>query len=218
MIRETPNPSLTKLLAVKKLSAQWGSIAGQTWALTHLRMIQKTIPVCLRLRIGRSYEMEDWISTCVRELIKKPLLRLKPQDVEWLGLGVYVFIARAREQYHVLHRTVGMCPPSIDDERDLACQTHDTCVKGWQYTWFMEISKSVLHPELTFEMAFWELEDRIREMDLTNLMGVACAAAAKAKALASAGLQSEDTLLTQAMMYLAQNVPVEHLNGIPTTW
>ncbi|KAI1791267.1 hypothetical protein LXA43DRAFT_1141435 [Ganoderma leucocontextum] len=215
-IGEAENPSLDNLLAVKKLSAQWGSAAGQNWALGHLRKMEKKIPVCLRLRIGRAYEMEDWIELCFRELAKKPLTRLKPQDVEWLGLSVYVFLARVREQYHALRRNIGMSPPSFD--QDSACRTHGACLKGWHYAWFMEIAKGILHPESTFEMAFWEMEDRIKEMDLTGLMGKACAAKAKAKAVDSAGVRSENTLLNQAITHLTQKVPVELLDGICTKW
>ena len=214
--RQSADPSLAKIIAVKKLSAQWGSTAGQDWALSCLRTMEKTIPVCLRLRIGRAYKMEDWIGSCVRELVRKPLMRLKPRDVDWLGLSVYVFLARAREQYHALRRTVGMPPPPFDAASN--CQAHDTCVKGWKYAWFVGISMGVLHPEMLFEMGFWELEDRIREMDVTGLMGKACAVKAKAKALDSAGIQSENALLNQAIAHLAEKVPVELLDGILTTW
>lgn len=177
----------------------------------------KTLPPALQIRIARRCNIEDWIEPALLRLLRTPLRKLTSRDIAWLGLETYIFLGRAREQHDILRRTIGLIPPQIDSAPLTQCAQHGDCVKTWNHVWVFSIGKRLLHPDPYFALAFWELEDAIKQMDLAG-MSKGCAAAAVKYALDSAAMSAEGALVAQAVVHLAQSVPIETLDNICTVW
>ena len=211
--------SLSQAIAVMKLSRQWGSPSGEHWAKTNLRALCKatTIPPALRLRIGRLY-MNEWVHSALSELVSHPLKWMKARDVEWLGFPLYVYVSRVREKHDETRRKLAMCAPRISEDKGDDCTNHTQCIRAWEYAWFQTIGKPLLHPEHLMALQFWQVEDRIAEMD-TSQMAQGCGRKAKAKALGPGVVaQADYAFIERAVEVLAENIEVESLEGVALTW
>lgn len=205
--------SLSYLVAVMKLSLQWGCSSGRDFAMRRLHTMEDSIPPALRLRLARLYNISSWITPAVKRLITTALQKYTDRDIEWLGSKTYVFLARARESYDALRKTIAFVGPDIDDIKDKACKDHANCVKVWTEVWVFKIGKALLHPRPVFALGFWGLEEAIRELDLTG-MTRACAEAAVERATTSQVLRAEDVFVDQAVTYLLASVPVEQVTRL----
>ena len=64
------------------------------WAVTHVEQLRGKTHPALRLRLGRQYNIEQWIQPALEQLVRLPLNRLQPIHTEWLGFPSYQIVAR----------------------------------------------------------------------------------------------------------------------------
>ena len=201
--------TLAYLVAVLKLSRQWGCTSGEDFALRRLMAIEPSVPSALRLRLARVYQIENWLKPALRRIVFAPLKMLSDDDLAWLGYETYVFIARVKEEYDSLRRRLAFTAPPIPWSPRNGCTSHDVCLKVWREIWIRRIGERLLHPiEMCALGLGWELKDAIEELDVSG-MTPACGNLAKSSAAASPGLKADDALIQEAARILDSTVPVD---------
>ncbi|OBZ70898.1 hypothetical protein A0H81_09540 [Grifola frondosa] len=205
---QSPPYPLDYLIAVLKLSSQWDMAQGRAFAVYNLKQIEKDLPPALRLKLGRIYDLDEWLLPAFHALVFTPLVKLTPQDLHWLGLSAYSLVARVREKAEAERKTLAFIPPSMDDIKIPECTRHEQCIKNWNDLWVSKVGKRVLHPNQIFALKFWQIPHVLEKLDLSGIFKK-CGEAVVAKALASGAFEREELLVGQAFQYLLLNVPLE---------
>lgn len=130
------------------MSKMWYIEDGIKFALHWLQ--QRRIPATERLKLARHYEIRDWVTAAVQELLNTPLGSLSNGDLEHVNIRLYSIIAKAKEAIEKQRKLIAACPPSLPkDSQDFQtawCASHATCAKVWADTWWKEVARSILHP------------------------------------------------------------------------
>ncbi|KAI1783292.1 hypothetical protein LXA43DRAFT_903849 [Ganoderma leucocontextum] len=198
--------SLTYLIAILKLSHQWGCPSGEDFALRRLKAIEISVPAALRLRLARVHDIPDWLKPALRRVIFTPLKLLTEADLTWLGYETYQVIARVREEYEALRKRLAFTAPPIPEHR---CQNEDACRKAWRIIWVLQIGEHLQDPLAICALGLgWEIKDAIRDLDVCG-MAPGCAESAKNMAMNCSGTRADDALVDQALRLLEQTVPVD---------
>ena len=111
---------------------------------------QSKIPATERLQLATYYEIRDWVTPAVQDLLRAPLSSLSNDNLDHINIRLYSIIAKAKEAIEKHRKLIAACPPSLPkDDQDFQtawCVSHATCAKVWADTWWKVVVRSILHP------------------------------------------------------------------------
>ena len=117
---------------------------------------QSKIRATERLQLATNYEIWDWVTPAVQELLRTPLSSLSNGDLDHINIRLYSIIAKAKEAIERQHKLIAACPPSLPkDSQDFQtawCVSHATCAKVWADTWWKVVACSILHPLMPLDV------------------------------------------------------------------
>jgi hypothetical protein len=100
-----------------------------------------------RLYLAHRYNLVDWISDPIRQLLAAPLERYIKEDQDHLAFDLYMIIATAKESIAAERKRLGNYPPfppNFDNEP--FCDQHQSCKKVWVEKWFYTMLRRIHHP------------------------------------------------------------------------
>jgi hypothetical protein len=117
---------------------------------------QRKIPATQRLQLATHYEIRDWVTPAVQELLRTSLSSLSNGDLDHINIRLYSIIAKAKEAIEKQRKLIAACPPSLpkdtDDFQTAWCVSHATCAKVWADTWWKVVARSILHPLMPLDV------------------------------------------------------------------
>ena len=198
--------SLSYLVAVLKLSHQWGCPSGEEFSLRRLKTMEQSVPPALRLRLARVHDIKDWVKPALKRVILTPLKLFSKRDLVWLGYETYQVVTRVREEYEVLRKRLAFVAPPIPEHQ---CSNHNACEQEWKIIWVLQIGERLQEPLVVCALALgWETQEAIKKLDVSR-MAAGCGELAKRSAMKCAGIQADEALLDQALRLLETTVPID---------
>ena len=117
---------------------------------------QHKIPATQRLQLETHYEIWDWVTPAVQELLRTSLSSLSNDNLDHINIHLYSIIAKAKEAIEKQHKLIAACPPFLpkdtDDYQTAWCVSHATCAKVWADTWWKVEAQSILHPLMPLDL------------------------------------------------------------------
>ena len=71
----------------------WNITAGQNFAIRHLSD-RPDFDVCLKMHLGRKYDIDDWIASAYRALMERDLYNITVQEHDVMGGDIYISIVQ----------------------------------------------------------------------------------------------------------------------------
>src|SRR5271169_102392 len=97
-----------------------------------------------RLRLASRYHLAGWISHVVRDLLQLPLPDYTTEDIEHIGVNIFIIIATAKEKISIERkRFTNYVPFPKNSENAPFCLQHTTCKKVWYEVWFTVIVRRI---------------------------------------------------------------------------
>lgn len=82
---------------------------------------QCKIPATERLQLATLYEIRDWVTPAVQDLLRTPLSCLSNGDLDHINIRLYSIIAKAKEATEKQRKLIAACPsPSVGQHSQLS--------------------------------------------------------------------------------------------------
>lgn len=133
--KDLPEAMLVDILHMSKMwLIEDGVKLAQHW------LKQSKISTTKRLQLAKHYEIWDWVTPAIQELLKTPLGNLSNVDLDHINIRLYSIIAKAKEALENQRKLIAACPPSLPKDspgfQTVWCTSHATCAKVWADTWW----------------------------------------------------------------------------------
>ena len=150
-----------------------------------------------RINLACRYNLGDWIASAVRQLLATPLQEYSAEDVDNLGIKIYVIIATTKEMISTERKRFGnFVPYPRDFSAGPYCAHHDTCKRIWNDKWFTTIL-CCIH-SVTDPIPLSELPEVLEATDHRGI-GLGCKEFIMAWFRNCHHMQVEETLITSAI-------------------
>ncbi|KAJ6593135.1 hypothetical protein B0H19DRAFT_1245939 [Mycena capillaripes] len=127
-----------------KLADKWDIDAAKTHTIKILQKMTLAPSRCLRL--AGMFTIDEWVEPAVTEILSNKLTALTYNDVEDLGLRVYVLLVKAQDLLETENRRTALVPLEMVKDPAWQCQNHTSCQRVWSKIWFEQIGRKLLHP------------------------------------------------------------------------
>jgi hypothetical protein len=133
-----------QLLDILHVAHMWDIQPGIEFASKELLKFKLHPAHCLYL--ARRYNLLDWISAPVRNLLASPLERYTSDSRDNLEFDLYMIIATTKESIATERKRLGNHPPFPQNfDNDPFCAQHDICKRIWSEKWFFTIVRRIHH-------------------------------------------------------------------------
>ena len=129
-------------------------------------LIQFNLHPAHSLSLARRYNLLDWISAAIRNLLDSPLERYTRNTAteERLDYDLYIIIATTKETIMMERRRLGNhlpFPPNFDNEP--FCVQHNACKRVWTEKWFLTLVRRIHHPTTPLPLSL--VPEALEEID-----------------------------------------------------
>ena len=101
-----------------------------------------------RIHLARRYNLGEWITDAVHNLLVVPLQNYTDEDFEHLGMKIFVTISTAKETIATERKRFGnFAPYPKDFDNGPYCMDHSTCKRVWFEKWFMIVLRCIHLPK-----------------------------------------------------------------------
>lgn len=217
---EPPPYRLEYLIAVLKLSSQWGMEGGRSWAIGHITELGYRCDPALRLRLARQYNVDEWVMPALRLLLSLtlPLVALRNVSSQWLSYPEYELIACSKEGLEKERKMLALFPLRLDTTNDprgelkgADCVSHGECARIWKKQWKKYIGEPMLHPDSLFAYTFDDAKEKMEGHEF-NGMTKSCRDLCIRKVLDSGVFDILETYAKRAYTRLRDQVPLQILD------
>ncbi|TFK86524.1 hypothetical protein K466DRAFT_600269 [Polyporus arcularius HHB13444] len=201
-----PPHSIQKVVDILKLASQWEIQGARNWAIHHLDQMTD-VPASLRLKLGRKFDIPDWIEPAFHNLVFNiPLRNLRGDDFTHLNYQVFILLSKLKEALQDERRAIAYNPPDLPTHSP-SCSAPQRCGTFWREAWWLTIGRKLLNPDQGDTLLLAAGPETVRSMDWSG-MNAACRETAVDRVCSGAGFAGMEKLFKQGMQRLGE-LPVE---------
>jgi hypothetical protein len=136
------------LLRLLELSRYFISPPTRELALAHMKARSFYFRPAKLIQISYEYKTRVLFPIAFQRLVTTSLRALKKEDIDMMGTGVYVALARLKEAIEEHRRILAAEPPEFDPvngpKHSSACINNAACAKDWYAVWWNGMGRFLL--------------------------------------------------------------------------